>query len=78
MSCASGLNDQLVCKDFLPFQILTVDRKNVLLLLLLCAFSLMQSLSESLRVKISKIHHSKLEKNMEFQIGPSVNVAPVL
>lgn len=41
MSCASGLNDQLVCKNVLPFQILSIERNNILLLLLLFAFSLM-------------------------------------
>lgn len=42
VSCASGLNDQLVCKNLLPFQILFIERKNVLFAFAAAAFSLMQ------------------------------------
>lgn len=59
VSCASGLNDQLVCKNFLPFQILFIERKNVLFAFAAAAFSLMQwsphnGLSESEWSKYSK------------------------
>lgn len=59
VSCASSFNDQLVWKNFLSFQILSIERKNILLLLLSFAFSFMywspHSQSELVIIKISKI-----------------------